>query len=178
MVRAGPAAFGISYLIPNATPYDRRVPRDFSATRDDVDAIAAWTVIRAARELARRLAAELDPLDLTPVEFGVLVQLAAADGLSQADLARAVGVRPQSMTPLVTGLGERGLLDRGTERGRGRLSRIRLTPAGRDLLSQAFPVVHASNRWFGDDPDGSAALVATLRPLLGDASDPVDAPVP
>lgn len=178
MVWAGRAAFGISYLIPNATPYDRRVPREFSATRDDVDAIAAWTVIRAARELARRLAAELDPLDLTPVEFGVLVQLAAADGLSQADLARAVGVRPQSMTPLVTGLGERGLLDRGTERGRGRLSRIRLTPAGRTLLAQAYPVVHASNRWFGDDPDGSAALVATLRPLLGDASDPVDAPVP
>jgi DNA-binding MarR family transcriptional regulator len=176
-VRSGRAAFGISFLILNGTPYDRRVPREFSATRDDVDAIAAWTVIRAARELARRLATELDPLDLTPVEFGVLVQLAAADGLSQADLARAVGVRPQSVTPLVTGLGERGLLDRGTERGRGRLSRIRLTPAGRALLARVYPVVRASNRWFGDDADTSA-LVTTLRPLLGDASDPVDAPVP
>nr|WP_252727997.1 MarR family transcriptional regulator [Curtobacterium sp. WW7] len=119
----------------------------------------------------------MDPLGLTPVEFGVLVQLAAADGLSQADLARAVGVRPQSMTPLVSGLDDRGLLDRGAERGRGRLSRIRLTAAGRDLLGRAYPVVRASNRWFGDDADTSA-LVTTLRPLLGDASDPVDAPVP
>lgn len=150
------------------------MPREFAATRDDVDAIAAWTVIRAARALARRLATELEPLDLTPVEFGVLVQLAAADGLSQAELARAVGVRPQSMTPLVTGLHDRGLLDRGTERGRGRQSRIHLTGAGRDLLGRAYPLVHASNRWFGDDPAQSDALVATLRPLLGDTAGSAD----
>jgi DNA-binding MarR family transcriptional regulator len=170
----GAARTSISYLILYGTPYDRSVPRDFSATRDDVDAIAAWTVIRAARALARRLATELEPLDLTPVEFGVLVQLAAADGLSQAELARAVGVRPQSMTPLVTGLHDRGLLDRGTERGRGRQSRIHLTGAGRDLLGRAYPLVHASNRWFGDDPAQSDALVATLRPLLGDTAGPAD----
>lgn len=151
------------------------MPNEFSVTRDDVDAIAAWTVIRAARELARRLATELDPLELTPVEFGVLVQLAAADGLSQADLARAVGVRPQSMTPLVTGLHERGLLDRGAERGRGRLSRLHLTPAGRGLLAEAYPRVLASNRWFGEDPVHSDTLVATLRPVLGDGTRPADA---
>ncbi|MEV9407507.1 MarR family transcriptional regulator, partial [Klebsiella pneumoniae] len=70
-------------------------------SRRDIDDIPAWAVIRAARELARRLTAELAPVDLTPVEFGVLAQLAASDGMSQADLARAVGVRPQSMTTLI-----------------------------------------------------------------------------
>lgn len=150
------------------------MPRDFAASRDDVDAIAAWTVIRAARELARRLAVELGPLGLTPVEFGVLVQLAAADDLSQAELARAVGVRPQSMTALVAALDERGLLDRGAERGRGRLSRIHLTPSGRELLARAYPVVLGSNDWFGDDPADTEALVAILRPMLGDHTQPAD----
>jgi len=150
------------------------VPQDFPATRDDVDAIAAWTVIRAARELARGLAAELDPLDLSPVEFGVLIQLAAADALSQAELARLVGVRPQSMTALVAGLHDRGLLDRGAERGRGRLSRVSLTPAGRALLAEAYPRVLASNRWFGSD-EAASAVVTALRPVLAETTGPADA---
>lgn len=151
--------------------YAGPVPREFSATRDDVDAIAAWTVIRAARELARRLGSALEPLALTPVEFGVLVQLAASERLTQAELARAVGVRPQSITALVTALGDRGLLDRGGERGRGRPSRITLTPEGRELLSRAYPVVRASNAWFGDDADH---LTAILRPVVREATDPAD----
>lgn len=89
------------------------MPQELPAPRDDVDGIVAWTVIRAARTLSRRLAAELAPLGLTPVEFGALIQLAAAGELSQADLARAVGVRPQSMTTLIGGLSTRGLVERG-----------------------------------------------------------------
>src|SRR4051812_17815705 len=103
------------------------MPEEFSLSRGDIDAIAAWTVIRAARELARRLAVDLAPLEITPVEFGVLAQLSAAQGLGQADLARAVGVRPQSMTGVVAGLAGRGLIDVGPERGRGRRSQIVLT---------------------------------------------------
>lgn len=148
------------------------MPQEFAASRDDVDAVAAWTVIRAGRELARRLANELESMDLTPVEFGVLVQLATAEELSQAELARAVGVRPQSMTALVGALGARGLLVRGAEPGRGRLSRLTLTQAGRELLSRAFPVVLASNAWFGPvtvdhGATGADVVASALLPLLG-----------
>ncbi|SMH32202.1 DNA-binding transcriptional regulator, MarR family [Rathayibacter oskolensis] len=143
------------------------MPPQLSVSRDDIDSIAAWTVIRAARELARMLAGELEAMDLTPVEFGVLAQLEAADGLSQADLARAVGVRPQSMTSLTSGLEKRRLISRGSEGGRGRHSRIRLTAGGRTLLAAAYPVVLASNRWFGEDPHRTDEVVAMLRPLLG-----------
>jgi DNA-binding MarR family transcriptional regulator len=142
------------------------MPSEFSLSRGDVDGIAAWTVIRAARELARMLATELAPMGLSPVEFGVLAQLAAAEGLNQADLARAVGVRPQSMTALVAGLAERALVDRGPDRGRGRHSRITLTDDGRELLAVAYPVVLASNRWFGDDVVRADSVVSALRPLL------------
>ncbi|MEK6310571.1 MULTISPECIES: MarR family transcriptional regulator [Curtobacterium] len=148
------------------------MPREFAATRDDVDAIAAWTVIRAARTLARRLGDVLAPLGLTPVEFGALVQLAAGGQLTQAELARAVGIRPQSATTLVAALADRGLLDRGSERGRGRPSRITLTSAGRALLAEAFPAVRASNSWFADDGEHLSAILA---PFVGDAADPADA---
>ncbi|GGL01399.1 DNA-binding MarR family transcriptional regulator [Curtobacterium luteum] len=147
------------------------MPREFSATRDDVDAIAAWTVIRAARTLARRLGEVLAPLGLSPVEFGALVQLAAGERLTQAELARAVGIRPQSVTTLVAALADRGLLDRGPERGRGRPSRITLTSTGRALLAEAFPVVLASNSWFAGDAE---PLSAILAPFVGDATGPAD----
>lgn len=136
-----------------------------SVSRDDVDGIAAWTVIRAARELARRLADELAPLDLSPVEFGTLVQLAAAGELNQAGLARAVGVRPQSMAATVGALASRGLVERGAPPGRGRASRLRLTAAGSALLAAAWPVVAASNTWFADDGE---AVVSTLRLFTDD----------
>lgn len=138
-------------------------------SHDDIDSIAAWTVIRAARELARMLEIELGPMGISPVEFGVLAQLAAADVLSQADLARAVGVRPQSMTGLVAGLTARSLIVRGAEEGRGRHSRIGLTDKGRTLLAEAWPVVNASNSWFGVDQARATAVVAGLLPLLGNA---------
>lgn len=138
-------------------------------SRRDIDDIPAWAVIRAARELARRLTAELAPVDLTPVEFGVLAQLAASDGMSQADLARAVGVRPQSMTTLIDGLAGRNLLQRHTLPGRGRVSRFTLTGSGERLLAEAWPLVTGSERWFGDDDAATASLVQTLRPLLGSA---------
>lgn len=141
--------------------------RDLPATHDEVDAIAAWTVIRAARELARRLGAALEPLDLTPVEFGILVQLAVGDRPTQAELARAVGVRPQSMTTLVAALGARGLLDRGATRGRGRPSRIVLTTEGRALLARAWPIAQASNAWFRED---AGVVNAALHPLLGETT--------
>lgn len=146
------------------------MPQELSAPHHDVDGVLAWTVIRAARALSRRLAVELAPLGLTPVEFGVLVQLGAAGELSQADLARAVGVRPQSMTTLARGLTTRGLVERGAAPGRGRASRMRLTDQGEALLASAHPVVRASNAWFGD---GAEPVAATLLPLLG-SDDPSD----
>lgn len=147
---------------------------EFSVSRDDIDAIAAWTVIRAARELARMLAQELTSLGISPVEFGVLAQLAAGDGLSQAELARSVGVRPQSMTALVAELESKSFITRGSARGRGRLSQIRLTKEGRVLFAHAYPVVRASNGWFGDDATQVEAVQSALIPLLSTTSKPAN----
>ena len=119
-------------------------------TAADIDAVVGWTVIRAARRAARLLMLTLKDHELTPVEFGVLAQLAAADGeLTQAEVARAVEVRPQSVAPVIDGLSSRGLLRREGVRGRGRSGRLVLSDSGAALLRAAFPDVLATNPAFG-----------------------------
>lgn len=126
-------------------------------TAADIDAVVGWTVIRAARRAARILALTLKNHDLTPVEFGVLAQLAAAHGeLTQAEVARAVEVRPQSVAPVIDGLSRRGLLHREGARGRGRSGRLVLSDAGAALLRAAFPDVLATNPGFAPPGTGQS----------------------
>lgn len=127
------------------------MPDRLEITSDDVDAVVGWTVIRSARRAARLLALTLKLHELTPVEFGVLAQLAAAQGeLTQAEVARAVEIRPQSVAPVIDGLTARGLLDREGTRGRGRSGRLLLSAAGAAVLMAAFPDVLATNAAFAD----------------------------
>lgn len=133
------------------------MPDGLEITADDVDAVLGWTVIRAARQAARLLALTLKLHELTPVEFGVLAQLAAAQGeLTQAEVARAVEIRPQSVAPIIDGLSARGLLHREGTRGRGRSGRLLLSDAGAAVLLAAFPDVLATNAAFAE-PDAEDA---------------------
>lgn len=129
-------------------------------TAADIDAVVGWTVIRAARRAARLLAQTLQEHGLTPVEFGVLAQLAAARGeLTQAEVARAVEVRPQSVAPVIDGLDARGLLRREGARGRGRSGRLVLSETGAARLAAAFPDVLATNPAFARPGTGPAGPV-------------------
>lgn len=129
-------------------------------TAADIDAVVGWTVIRAARRAARLLALTLKDHELTPVEFGVLAQLAAARGeLTQAEVARAVEVRPQSVAPVIDGLSSRGLLRREGARGRGRSGRLVLSDSGAALLGAAFPDVLATNPAFAGPGAGRTGPV-------------------
>ncbi len=143
------------------------MPDRLEITSDDVDAVVGWTVIRAARRAARLLGAALAPHSLTPVEFGVLVQLAAARGeLTQAEVARAVEIRPQSVAPVIEGLNGRGLLNREGERGRGRSGRLLLSDAGSDLLQAALPALLATNPAFQGGAENPAAVNRALLAFL------------
>lgn len=65
--------------------------------------------------------------------------------MTQADLARAVLVRSQSIAPLLDGLEQRGLVRRTGERGRGRRHPVRLTDAGRRALEAVWDIAESSN---------------------------------
>lgn len=87
----------------------------------------------------------LAAVDLTPTQFAVLMHLEQGQGLSQAELARRILVRPQSMAPLVSSLIERGYIVRDGPGGRGRRAGIALTDAGREAMEHAWPAVRALN---------------------------------
>jgi DNA-binding MarR family transcriptional regulator len=93
-------------------------------------------------ELAVRSCAEvvLEPFRLTPALFLLLFQLKESEGVSSADLARTIGVRPQSIVDLIRPLERAGLIKRRQAREHRRILRISLTAAGERLLDQAIPV--------------------------------------
>jgi len=61
-------------------------------------------------------------------------------GQSSAQLARAIGIRPQSITEVIGPLEHRGLIRRRQSPEHRRILRITLTPAGNDLSAQAKQV--------------------------------------
>jgi DNA-binding MarR family transcriptional regulator len=136
-------------------------------TEKDLEAVIGWTVIRAARQSTRLLAATLKVHDLSPVEFGVLAQVAVArTGLTQAEVARAAEIRPQSAAPVIASLEERALLRREGVRGRGRAGRLLLTENGSKLLSAAFPDVLTTNVTIAGEPASATTVNGALLQFL------------
>jgi DNA-binding MarR family transcriptional regulator len=93
-------------------------------------------------ELAVRSCAEaaLVPFRLTPTQFLLLHRLQESTGVSSAELARAIGVRPQSIVDLIGPLEQEGLIKRREAPEHRRILRITLSAAGKRLLAQALPV--------------------------------------
>ena len=71
---------------------------------------------------------------VTPVQFFVLRWLSNAPEANMSSLARLLGIRPQSATPIVDSLESEGLLRRIRPAEDRRESRLELTPKGARLL--------------------------------------------
>jgi DNA-binding MarR family transcriptional regulator len=94
--------------------------RDF-----DVDDFA-----RTIGRLTRRLRAAAAQHELSLTESAVLARLDREGPATTAELARAEGMRPQSMSAAVAALEERGLIDRKPHPSDGRQVNITLTEKG------------------------------------------------
>jgi DNA-binding MarR family transcriptional regulator len=140
----------------------------------DSSAVKESTVYLLKRaELAVRGCVEvaLAPFGLTPTQFLVLVRLKHSEGLSSAELARAIGVRPQSITDLVGPLERDGLITRREAPEHRRILRISLSAAGEQLLAQAAPVAQRLEKELLGDLDGAGLtrLRQGLMTLLANA---------
>lgn len=137
-------------------------------TTEALAELPAWTVVQAYHALARELYDLFARHGLTPVQFGVLAQLAATPDLLAAELARRVLVRPQSMAAVITDLAERGLLERQGPGGRGRPVPVRLTDEGRTVLSAAGDAMRRFNEpaALGLEPYEAGMLNALLHKLI------------
>ncbi|MGW5714587.1 MarR family winged helix-turn-helix transcriptional regulator [Amycolatopsis sp. NPDC003865] len=130
--------------------------------------LPAWAVVQAYHALARELYELFARHELTPVQFGVLAQLAESPGLVQAELARRVLVRPQSMTAIISDLVARDLLRREGPGGRGRPAPVRITEHGRRVLAAAAESMRDFNEpaQLGLAPYEAGMLTALLHKLI------------
>jgi len=93
-------------------------------------------------ELAVRGCVEvaLGGVDLTPSQYFILLLVKSEEASSSAELARAMGVLPQSMTELIAPLEKKGAIVRRPDPDNNRILRIELTAAGDRLFAKATEV--------------------------------------
>ena len=85
------------------------------------------------QDFIRRLA----PIDLRPAQYSVLVVIAANPGLSQADVAAALGIERARLVHLLDRLERRGLTRRLASPTDRRSHALELTREGRNTLRRA-----------------------------------------
>jgi DNA-binding MarR family transcriptional regulator len=106
----------------------------------------------------------LAPVNLTMAEAAVLAELAVVPHLSNADLARAAFVTPQSMISMLRALEKRGLILRRANPDGGRAMPAELTDEGAKLLLGFYLAMRrVEHRLLADIPDEEQAR---LRQLL------------
>lgn len=137
----------------------------------EIEGNLGWGLIRAYLTFLPRLAAVLAPEGITPTQFGVLVQVASAPGISQGALARLCYMTPQSMGQILPGLEARRLLVRGPRPGRGHPIPVDLTDEGRRVLERATPAVlevNSAAAWGLTEEEGRT-LGSLLHKTFGSA---------
>ena len=130
---------------------------------------------RLAGVLGERRAAIFARHGLRRHEFDVLAVLRRAGepfSLTAGELATRTYVTSGTMTSRLDGLTEREMVLRAPDRDDGRLVRVSLTPAGRDLVDAAFAELVAAERELLAPlaPAARDALAGALRALLATAS--------
>jgi DNA-binding MarR family transcriptional regulator len=87
-------------------------------------------------KLKRRLREQAHVGDLTPSQTSVLLRLEKDGPATASSLARAEGMRPQSMGPLVTALEGAGLVSGAPDPSDGRQTILSLTDACRKWIEE------------------------------------------
>ena len=138
-------------------------------------AAALATELRATfGKLKRRLREQSQGGDLTPSQVSVLLRLEKDGAATASNLARAEGMRPQSMATVIAALEAAGLVSGAPDPNDGRQTLLSLTAACRewvqegraarqDWLSRALAA-----RLTAEELDHVARAVAVLARLIDD----------
>jgi MarR family transcriptional regulator for hemolysin len=144
--------------MPAASPY----------TSTALDHLLAQRLAVAGR-LVRTLAdAELGDVGVAAPACGVLLRLAAEDGLTQAEIARRQRVEAPTMCRIVDRLVRDGLVERHADPDDRRATRVTLTPAGRSAAADGAHVIETieSRAFAGLDRAERAALAGLLGRVI------------
>ncbi|MDA0643152.1 MULTISPECIES: MarR family winged helix-turn-helix transcriptional regulator [Nonomuraea] len=102
--------------------------------RSDAGLASALRVSLA--RLNRRLRRQAAAHPLTPTQFATLAAVERHDGITPGELAELEKVQPPSMTRVIAGLEERGLVSRSPHPSDRRQVTVTVTDAARKLLKE------------------------------------------
>jgi DNA-binding MarR family transcriptional regulator len=125
-------------------------------------------------KLKRRLREQAHGGDLTPSQVSVLLRLEKDGAATASSLARAEGMRPQSMAPLIAALEGAGLVSGAPDPADGRQTLLSLTDACRKWVEEGRAArqdwltrtLHA--RFSSQEQDELARAVELLKRLVDD----------
>jgi DNA-binding MarR family transcriptional regulator len=99
-----------------------------SSTRTELSSVLAAETRAVFRKLKLRLREHGGSSDLTPSQISVVLRLEQDGSATVSSLARVEGMRPQSMSAIVTPLQESGLVRGAPDPSDGRQTLMSLTP--------------------------------------------------
>jgi DNA-binding MarR family transcriptional regulator len=131
------------------------------------DGCLCLQVQRAARALARRFDAALQPLGLTNGQFSLMMSLNRPQPAGMADVATLLAMDRTTLTAALKLLERRGLVKVTPDPADRRSRLLTLTPKGKGLLARAVPVWESTHKKIEAAlPSGTAASLRTdLRAL-------------
>jgi len=113
-----------------------------STTEQPDDAAAIMQLVTDAYRSSRaQIDRVLGRFDLSAMQYGLLMRVAQDPDISGAELARQVRVSAQAVQNQLALLEQRSLIRR--TRDHGKKIKVRITPAGRQKLANAQPLVDA-----------------------------------
>ena len=133
---------------------------------DDSPGFLLWHVtLRWQRDIAAVLA----PLELTHVQFVLLVTTwwlnAQGENPNQLSVARQAGTDVKMTSQVLRKLEAKSLIRRDVDTSDTRAKRLRVTDRGAELARQAVAAVEATDAAFFQTVPDVADLLAILRPL-------------
>jgi DNA-binding MarR family transcriptional regulator len=126
------------------------------------------------RQLRRRLREQASIGDFTPSQFSVLQRLENEGPATAAGLARAEGMRPQSIAPILATLAQAGLVEGAPDPADGRQTLFSITDHCRRQLEekraarQDWLIRALGQRFSAREQDTLSEAVALLKRLAGE----------
>lgn len=99
-------------------------------------------LIQVSKLLRDRVHTRMEGIGLSRGQGFILFRLGHEGGLPQTELARQTMVRPATLTEALQRMESAGLVERRPDPADGRVSRVFLTPRGREARAQAEAVWH------------------------------------
>ena len=106
-----------------------------------MDKQIGYLIKRVQQELRSRMDVELQQVNLTTAQYAALNALEETPNLSNAALARACFITPQTMIEIVQGLQALGYIVRQSHPEHGRIIQTKLTTLGSEQVASAHKIV-------------------------------------